>query len=58
MNNLQRFTVCKMKGHRWLKTAYPPSADGESGGTFLRCQRCRKENHDAGTVARGPGFVV
>ena len=55
MNNLKRFTVCKLTGHKWLKTAYPPSRDGENSGTFLRCQRCNKEDHDAGTVARGAG---
>ena len=60
MNNLKRFTVCKLSGgHKWVKVGYPPSADGEAAGTFLRCQRCGKENHSAGTVARGaggPGF--
>jgi hypothetical protein len=57
MNNLKRFTVCKLANHRWVKVGYPPSVDGESGGHFLRCQRCGKENHDAGSVARGAGPV-
>ena len=57
MNNLKRFTVCKLAGHKWAKVGYPPSSDGETAGTFLRCQRCGKENHDAGTVARGAGPV-
>ena len=55
VNNLKRFTICKLAGHAWLKIAYPPSADGEGTGTFLRCRRCGKENHDAGSVARGSG---
>jgi hypothetical protein len=57
VNNWKRFSVCKLAGHKWVKVAYPTSSDGEAGGTFLRCQRCRKENHDAGTVARGGGSV-
>ena len=24
MNNLKRFTVCKLAGHKWLKIGYPP----------------------------------
>ena len=56
MNNLKRFTVCKLAGHKWTKVAYPPTSDGEAtSATFLRCLRCGKENHDAGTVARGAG---
>ena len=60
MNNLKRFTVCKLVGHQWLRVAYPPGADGEVSETFfLRCQRCGKENHDAGTVAgTDPGFLT
>lgn len=54
MDNLKRFTVC-LAGHKWVKVAYPPSPEGEATGTFLRCQRCGKENHEAGTVARGAG---
>src|SRR4051794_33773871 len=51
MNNLQRFTVCKLAGHKWLRVAYPPGADGEDPETFSpRGQRCGKENHNAGTV--------
>jgi len=55
MNNLKRFTICKLAGHKWVKVAYPQGADGEAAGTFLRCVRCDKENHEAGTVARGAG---
>ena len=57
MNNLKRFTLCKLSlwGHKWLKIGYPPGADGEASGTFLRCQRCGKENHNAGSVAPGAG---
>jgi hypothetical protein len=54
MNNLKRFTVCKVAGHKWLRIGYPAGSDGETGGTFLRCQRCGKENHEAGTLPRGP----
>ena len=51
MNNLKRFTVCKLAGHKWLRVAYPPGADGEDPETFfLRCRRCGKENHNVGTV--------
>jgi hypothetical protein len=52
MNNLKRFTVC-LAGHKWVKVAYPPAADGEAAGTFLRCQRCGKENHEVGTIPPG-----
>jgi len=55
MNNLKRFTVCKLTGHDWVKMAYPATADGEQTGTFLRCQRCEKEDHEAGSVSRGAG---
>ena len=58
MNNLKRFTICKLAGHNYVKIAYPPSADEEASGTFLRCQRCGKEDHDAGTVARGAGGLI
>lgn len=59
MNNLKRFTVCKLAGHKWATVAYPRSADGEAAtGTFLRCLRCGKENHKAGTHARGGGGVL
>jgi hypothetical protein len=57
MNNLKRFTICKLANHKWVKIAYPAGSDGEASGTFLRCQRCGKENHDAGTTARGAGGV-
>ena len=53
MNNLKRFSICKLAGHKYAKVAYPPSPEGEGSGTFLRCLRCGKENHNAGTVARG-----
>ena len=55
MNNLKRFSICKLAGHKWAKVSYPPSPDGEATGTFLRCLRCDKENHEAGTTARGAG---
>ena len=57
MNNLKRFTICKLAGHKYVKIAYPPAPEGEGTGTFLRCLRCDKENHDAGTVARGGGSL-
>ena len=54
VNHLKGFTLC-LVGHKWAKIAYPPTADGESTGTFLRCLRCGKEDHDAGSVPRGAG---
>jgi len=56
MNNLKRFTICKVMAHDWATIGYPAGHDGETSGTFLRCLRCGKENHEAGTVARGPGL--
>ena len=58
MNNLKRFTVCKLANHKWAKISYPPGSDGETAGTFLRCLRCGKENHEAGTVGRGAGGLM
>jgi hypothetical protein len=59
MNNLKRFTVCKLKGHKYVRAGYPPTSGGEEvPGTFLRCLRCDKENHNAGTVARGAGGII
>lgn len=58
MNNLKRFTICKLAAHNWVKVGYPTASDGETGGTFLRCLRCGKENHDAGTLARGGGGMI
>ena len=58
MNNLKRFTICKLIDHKWLKIGYPAGSDGEASGFFLRCQRCGKEDHRAGTVARGPGLGI
>jgi hypothetical protein len=55
MDNLKRFTVCKLAGHKWLRIGYPAGPDGEASGVFLRCRRCDKEDHNAGTVARGAG---
>ena len=42
MNNLKRFTICKLIDHKWLKIAYPAGSDGERSGLFLRCQRAAK----------------
>ena len=58
MNNLKRFTICKLFNHKWARVPYPRGADGEATGLFLRCQRCGKENHKAGTVARGVGPIL
>jgi hypothetical protein len=58
MNLVKRLTVCKVAAHDWAKVTYPPGADGEIGGHFLRCLRCGKEDHDAGTVARGAGPLL
>ena len=51
MNNWKRFTICKLANHKWLTIGYPKASDGETAGVFLRCARCGKENHEAGTVA-------
>lgn len=55
MNNWKRFTICKIVNHKYVKVSYPRGADDEAPGTFLRCLRCGKENHDAGTTSRGAG---
>ena len=31
MNNLKRFTVCKLAGHKWLKIGYPAGPTGRGG---------------------------
>ena len=54
MNQLKRFTVCKLTGHKWVRTRYPKGSDGETPGFFARCRRCGKENHDAGNMPDGP----
>ena len=46
VNNLKRFTVCKIRNHHWAKVAYRPHEDDTE--YFLRCMRCGKENHDIG----------
>jgi len=53
--NLLKRSVCLVANHKWVKVGYPPSSDGEAAGTFLRCRRCGKEDHEAGAVARGAG---
>ena len=58
MNNLKRFTICKLAGHKWLTVGYPPESDGETAGRFLRCERCGKEDHNAGPVTRGGGGMI
>jgi hypothetical protein len=56
VNNLKRFTLCKVMNHNYTKVAYPKGSDDEAAtGHFLRCLRCGKENHEAGNVARGAG---
>ena len=55
MSMVKRLTVCKLFDHKWQKISYPPGRDGERPGMFLRCGRCGKEDHNAGTVPRGPG---
>ncbi len=55
MDILKRVTICKLLGHDWAKSPYPRKANGDGTGTFIRCLRCRKEDHSAGTIARGVG---
>ena len=52
MNNVKRFTVCMLAGHKWGRIAYQPH-EGDSG-YFLRCRRCGKEMHDL--QMHGPGI--
>ena len=52
MNNLKRFTVCKLAGHNWGRVAYKRYEDDT--GYFLRCVRCGKEDHNTGP----PGFRI
>ena len=55
MTQRKWFTVCKLTGHKWVKVGYPPAAsDGEAAGFFVRCQRCGKEDHEAGNLAHPP----
>jgi len=58
MNNIKRFTICKLAGHKYVAVAYPDSPEGEATGKFLRCLRCGKEDHNAGTVPRGGGGIM
>ncbi len=58
MNNLKRFTTCKLFDHRWTKISYPVGPDGERAGKFLRCLRCGKEDHDVGSIAKGPNGAM
>ena len=57
MDILKRLTICKLFDHRWQKIPYQVGADGERAGMFLRCSRCHKEDHDAGSRARGGGAL-
>ena len=58
MHRLKQFTTCKLFDHRWTTISYPAGSDGERSGIFLRCARCGKEDHHAGSVPRGPGGAV
>jgi hypothetical protein len=51
-------TICKLFDHRWQKISYPVGSDGERAGLYLRCRRCNKEDHNAGSVARGGGAIA
>jgi len=58
MDQLKRFTVCMLTGHKWVKTGYPPATDGEAAGFFVRCRRCGMEDHDAGNLPQPPPFAM
>ena len=53
--NVKRWTLCLLRGHRWVKTPYPGSEGPES--FFVRCTSCRHENHNGmGVRATGAGL--
>lgn len=58
MDFLKQWTLCKLFDHKWQKISYPVGRDGERAGMYLRCRRCHKEDHDAGSVARGGGALA
>ena len=45
--NVKRWTVCLLRSHRWATVPYPAPAN-EQAGYFIRCLRCRHENHKSG----------
>jgi len=49
--SLRRWTVCLLRGHKWMTMTYPDS-DGE--GHYLKCRVCTFENHH-GTSIRPTG---
>ena len=53
---LKRWTVCLLRGHRWVTVAYPADNDGASDARFLRCTTCGHENHK-GTSVRPTGLA-
>jgi hypothetical protein len=55
MNNLKRFTICKVRNHKWAKISYQPHESGTA--FFLRCQRCGKENHDVSAPGVRPTWL-
>src|SRR6478735_1291590 len=52
VDNVKRFTVCIVAGHKWGRIAYQPH-EGDRG-CFLRCSCCGKEMHDL--QMHGPGI--
>ena len=48
--NLERWTICLIRGHKWDKVPY---VGHEDTGSFLRCGACSYERHNVGVSARG-----
>ncbi len=41
--NLKRWSICLVRGHKWLRVPYDSHEDT---GYFVRCRVCGHENHD------------
>ncbi len=53
--NVKRWTLCLLRGHRWVRTPYPGSDSADS--FFVRCTSCHHENHNGmGVRATGAGL--
>ena len=64
MNNLKRFTVCKLAGHKWLKISYPPTCR-RGGHRHLPALRAVRQGEPRGRdrmpaagAARSSGLAI